>query len=280
MLKSNPILILNYLSSSPQGDFVVKSQRVNEIILLLKRKNVVSIKELKDKFKISEMTARRDLAVLARDRVIELIPGGAIFKSPHDPESEDEDRYLVAREENVRTVEKLKVGQRAALLIAPGDTIIIDIGSTTEYIAKFIREDIPVTTLCFTLNALVELYRKKSCTIIFAGGYFHDETMMFESPEGIELISRTRADKVFVSAAGVHPELGVTTVYPHELQTKRAIMSSARQRILVVDSAKFGKTKSVYFADLKSFHTVITNSDIPEDFRRWILDQGIELITA
>ncbi|MGD0727285.1 MAG: hypothetical protein ABSB63_17160 [Spirochaetia bacterium] len=48
----------------------------------------------------------------------------------------------------------------------------------------------------------------------------------------------------------------------------------------MVDSAKFGKTKSVYFADLKSFHTVITNSDVPGVFRRWILDQGIELITA
>jgi DeoR family deoxyribose operon repressor len=258
---------------------VDKSQRVNEIIMLLRRKNVVSIRELKDKFQISEMTARRDLSILAQDSVIELIPGGAIFKS-HTPESEDQEEYFVSQEENVRTVEKLKVGQRAALLIEPDDTIIIDIGSTTEYIAKFIREDVPVTILCYTLNVLFELYRKKNCTIIFAGGYFHDETMMFESPEGIELISRTRADKVFVSAAGVHPELGVTTVYPHELQTKRTILGSAKKRILVVDSAKFGKTKSVYFADLKSFHAVITNSDIPENFRRSIVDQGIELITV
>lgn len=262
------------------GTFVEKRQRVNEIILLLRRKSVVSIKELKDKFQISEMTARRDLSVLAQDSVIELIPGGAIFKSPHKAEPEDEEKYFVSQEENVRTVEKLKVGQRAALLIEPGDTIIIDIGSTTEYIAKFIREDIPVTTLCCTINALVELYRKKNCTIIFAGGYFHDETMMFESPEGTELISRTRADKVFVSAAGVHPELGVTTVYPYELQTKRTILSSAKKRILVVDSSKFGKTKSVYFADLKSFHAVVTNSDIPDNFRHSILDLGIELITV
>ncbi len=195
-------------------------------------------------------------------------------------EPEDEEKYFVSKEENVRTVEKLKVGQKAAQLIEHGDTIIIDMGSTTEYIAKFMREDIPVTTLCFSLNALVELYRKKNCTIIFAGGYFHDETMMFESPEGIELISRTRADKVFVSAAGVHPELGVTTVYPYELQTKRTILSSAKKRILVVDSAKFGKTKSTYFADLKSFHAVVTNSDLPEVYVRSIMDLGIELLTV
>lgn len=256
-----------------------KNRRVNEIISLLRRRNIVSIRELKDKFGISEMTARRDLLQLVEENVVEMIPGGAIFKSPHAEEQEGE-KYFVTQEENVRTVEKLKVGQRAATLIERGDTVIIDIGSTTEYIAKFVREDIPVTTLCFTLNALVELYRKRNCTIVFAGGYFHGETLMFESPEGIELISRTRADKVFVSAAGVHPELGVTTVYPHELLTKKTIMASAKKRILVVDSSKFGRMKSVYFADLSSFHTVITNDDLPDEPRRIIQERGIELLTV
>jgi len=256
-----------------------KNQRINEIVSLLRRKNIVSIRELKEKFDISEMTARRDLLHLVQDQVVEMIPGGAIFKSPHAEESEEE-KYFVTKEENVRTVEKLKVGQRAATLIEPGETVIIDIGSTTEFIAKFVREDIPVTMLCFTLNALVELCRKRDCNVIFAGGYFHGETLMFESPEGIELISRTRADKVFVSAAGVHPQLGVTTVYPHELLTKRTILASAKRRILVVDSSKFGKMKSVYFADLSSFHTIITNDDLPEEYRQAIQERGIELLTV
>jgi DeoR family deoxyribose operon repressor len=252
---------------------------MNEIVSLLRRKNIVSIRELKEKFNISEMTARRDLLHLVQDQVVEMIPGGAIFKSPHAEESEEE-KYFVTKEENVRTVEKLKVGQRAATLIEPGETVIIDIGSTTEFIAKFVREDIPVTMLCFTLNALVELCRKRDCNVIIAGGYYHAETLMFESPEGIELISRTRADKVFVSAAGVHPQLGVTTVYPHELLTKRTILASAKRRILVVDSSKFGKMKSVYFADLSSFHTIITNDDLPEEYRQAIQERGIELLTV
>ena len=106
------------------------------------------------------------------------------------------------------------------------------------------------------------MYKKKNCSIIFAGGYFHPQTMTFECSEGIELIKRTRADKAFVSAAGIHNELGITTVYPHELQAKKAILSSAKSRILVVDSSKFGQTKSVYFADMSSFQTVITDTGI------------------
>ncbi len=237
---------------------------------------MASIRELTKKFEVSEMTIRRDLSLLANENLIDLIPGGAILKRPEDTEG----RYLVTNEESVRTIEKLKIGQRAVSLVQPNETIILDIGTTTEIMAKYLREDAPITVLCFTLNTLVEVYKKKNCSIIFAGGYFHPQTMTFESPEGIELIKRTRADKAFVSAAGIHHELGVTTVYPHELQAKRAILSSARSRILVVDSSKFGQTKSVYFAELADFQTVITDSGLSDEYAAFIGERGIELIVV
>ena len=237
---------------------------------------MVSIRELTKKFEVSEMTIRRDLGLLAGENLVDLIPGGAILKRPEDNES----RYLVTKEESIRTIEKLKIGQRAVSLVQPDETIILDIGTTTEILAKYLREDAPITVLCFTLNALVEVYKKKNCSIIFAGGYFHPQTMTFESPEGIELIKRTRADKAFVSAAGIHQELGVTTVYPHELQAKKAILNSAKSRILVVDSSKFGQTKSVYFAEIADFQTIITDNGIPEEYAAFIREKGIELIVA
>jgi len=242
----------------------------------LRLRNMVNIRELTQKFHVSEMTVRRDLGVLASENLVDLIPGGAILKRPEDSGG----RYMVTNEESVRTIEKLKIGQRAVSLIEPGETIILDIGTTTEYMAKFIREDAPITVLCYTLNSLVEVYKKKNCSIIFAGGYYHTQTMMFESPEGIELIKRTRADKAFVSAAGVHRELGVTTVYPHELQAKKTILNSAKSRILVVDSSKFGKTKSVYFAALSDFQTIITDNGIPDDYAAFIRELGVELLVV
>lgn len=240
----------------------------------LRLRNMVNIRELTQKFNVSEMTVRRDLGVLASENLVDLIPGGAILKRPED----NGGRYMVTNEESVRTIEKLKIGQRAVSLIDPGETIILDIGTTTEYMAKFLREDAPITVLCYTLNSLVEVYKKKNCSIIFSGGYYHTQTMMFESPEGIELIKRTRADKAFVSAAGVHRELGVTTVYPHELQAKKTILSSAKSRILVVDSSKFGKTKSVYFAALSDFQIIITDNGIPDDYANFIRELGVELL--
>lgn len=254
-------------------DTVNKNRRILEIVNILQTKNAVYIKELTKRFNVSDMTIRRDLNTLASEQLVELIPSGAILKTT----KESGNTYLVTQEASVRTIEKLRIGQKAASLIEPNDTIILDIGTTTEYMAKYIRTDAPVTILCYTLNTVVELYKKKNCSIIFASGYFHPDTMAFESPEGIELIKRTRADKVFVSAAGIHQELGVTTVYPHELQSKKAILSSAKTHILLADSSKFGKTKSVYFSDLSDYHIIITDSGIPDSYAKLIREMGITL---
>ena len=79
------------------------------------------------------------------------------------------------------------------------------------------------------------------------------------------MIRRTRADKAFVSAAGIHDELGVTTVYPHELQAKKTVLSS---------------TKSVYFAKIGDFQTIIVDNGIPDKYAAFIREQGIELIVV
>jgi len=256
-----------------------KNQRIKDIINIIRLKNVVNIKELTKKLHVSEMTIRRDLDLLSQDNIVELIPGGAIFKPSVDLER-DEEKYFITHEETRRIREKMRIGQKAASLFEPNDTIIIDVGSTTEYLAKFMREDIPITILCFALNILVEVYRKRNCNPIFAGGYYHENTLMFESPEGINLISRTRADKAFVSAAGVHAELGVTCANPYELETKKAILSSSKTKILLVDSSKFGKTKIAYFADLRDFDMVITDTEIPTEYSTIIKNLDITLITV
>jgi DeoR family deoxyribose operon repressor len=256
------------------GDIVNRHNRIQEIVKSLRHRSVISIKDLTKRFGVSEMTIRRDLNLLEKESVIELIPGGAVLKTSADEDT----KYLVAEEESVRAIEKLKIGQKAVTYIGPNETIILDIGTTTEYIAKFIRDDLPLTVLAFTVNSLFEIYKKESCRVILAGGYYHPETMTFASPEGIELIKRTRADRAFVSAAGIHLELGVTTVYPHELDIKKAILRSAQNRILVVDSSKFGKTKSVYFADLADFQVVITDAGIPGEYVQHLDELGVKVV--
>ena len=254
-----------------------KIQRQNYILNNLKQNSSTTIHELASGLKVSEMTIRRDLLSLKRENRVKLLHGGVILNSPGTIESIDS-KYTLITAETRNSAEKRRIGQKAASLIEPHDIIIIDTGSTTENLSRCLSGDLPMTILCYTLNNLNEICKKKSCKLIFAGGYFHENSLMFESPQGVDLIKKNRANKAFLSAAGVSDKLGVTCSNHYEIETKRAAMASSQIRILLADSTKFGQVRSAYFADLSDFDIVITDTGLPPDYAALIEELGISLL--
>jgi DeoR family deoxyribose operon repressor len=100
---------------------------------------------------------------------------------------------------------------------------------------------------------------------------------MFESPEGIEVIKRIRANKAFISAAGVSKKLGVTCATSYEKETKQAVIESSDTKILLVDSSKFGKVKISHFTDLNNFDIIITDTGISKECEEVIKNIGVKL---
>jgi DeoR family deoxyribose operon repressor len=253
-----------------------KNNRVNYLLNRLSIDGFSSIKELSKKLEVSEMTIRRDLRELSKSNIVTLIPGGAILKK-NSLIDKDEEKYLIQAAESLMLEEKIKISRKAASLIEPNDVIVIDTGSTTENLPKFIPENIPLTIICYTLNILFNVYENKNWKLIFPGGYFHGDTLMLESPEGIEMIKRIRANKSFISAAGVSEKLGVTCATAYEKETKRVVIESSDKKILLVDSTKFGKIKISHFADLTDFDIIITDTGISKEFVNIIKNIGIKL---
>ncbi len=252
-----------------------KERRLRKIIELIKIHNAMSVNELADLMHVSHMTIRRDMDLLAAQNIIKIIHGGAVY-NPVDTDSSIETYNLTSAIAHY-TDEKIRIGKKCASLFSPEDVVILDAGSTTEYVAKFIPDNMPLTVLCYTLNTLLVIHRKQRCRMIFAGGYFHDDTLMFESQEGINLIQRNRASVAVISASGVDASLGITCVSPYETEVKRAAVKSSRRRILAVDSSKFGRIGSAYFADLDDFDMVITDTGIPDEYRNIFKKRGITL---
>lgn len=245
-----------------------KDERIEQLISLLQAQNGAAIKELAAQFNVSEMTIRRDLQVLEERNIVSLIHGAAIYNS-HP--------YEVAIAKDNRAGDKYRIGEKAVSLIKPNDVIIIDLGTTTEYVAKFLPDDIPLTVICYSSNALVEIYQKPNIEIYFSGGYYHHDSQMFESPEGINLIERISASKAFISAASINKKLSVSCVNEYEIKTKRAAIDSAEEKILLVDSSKFEQIRPGYFADLSEFDAVITDSNVDDEWIDTIKKLGIAL---
>jgi DeoR family deoxyribose operon repressor len=256
-----------------------KLERAGRLVSILQDRHGASIRELAQDLEVSEMTIRRDLARLRLDNVVSLVHGAAIFKSPSGGEPREGD-YHLSLEQTVKNQEKERIGREAARMVEPGDTIIIDIGTTTELMAKYIPPVYPVTILCFTMNALLELHKKKVENLIMGGGYYHPNTQLFESEETIALIQRTRAAKYFLSAAGVSRELGLTCANQYEVHIKQSCIASSSKKILLADSGKFDQIRPAYFASLDAVDTVITDQGINPDWVHLMQDMSIRVIVV
>lgn len=251
--------------------------RLNEIVSILKEKNGATVKELAGYFKVSEMTIRRDLGVLEDKNIVNNVYGAAIF-NPDGPLTGGDKDYSLDFAHITMEQEKIRIGKRAAAMITDEDVVIIDTGSTTEKLAFSVSGDCKASFYCYNLNIMNYLAGKKNIRLACAGGYYHPNTQMLESQEGIAFLRAMRATKAFVSAAGIHESLGVTCATNYEAPTKQAVIESSVEKILLADSSKFDQVKSAYFADIGTFQTVVTDKGLSERWREILRAAGIELV--
>ena len=253
-----------------------KTTRINRLIDILKVRSFVSIKELAVMLNVSEMTIRRDLEILEKNNISENIYGTTVYNPAHTVMKND-DEYDLLGEGKKKNAQKDDIGRFAASLIEADDIIIIDTGSTTERIAAHLPIDKNISVLCYNINILMELRRNAGVKMLFAGGFYHSNTQMFECPESIDFIKGVRAQKVFVSAAGVHQHLGVTCVNSYEVLAKKAILNSSLQKILVTDSSKFGVVRPAFFCELNEIDIIVTDKALPQEWQERISAAGIVL---
>lgn len=256
-----------------------KTERLNRIFDMVKRENGVPIQVLARHLDVSHMTIRRDLQRLVDDNLVKLIHGGVIL----NPELKDERgdyTYSLNVAGSVHAEEKRRIGALAASLVEADDTLIIDSGSTTEYLAKSLPPDREMTVITYALNIVTEIASLENIKLVCPGGIFHSNLLMFESQEGRELIKRHRATKAFISAAGIHNEFGATCSNSYERDTKRSAIESSVKRILVADSSKFGAIRSDYFANLDAFDLVVTDDGLGFSFKKYFQDLDIEVLLA
>lgn len=253
-----------------------KIERTNQILDIIKSHTNISVKELASLLDVSEMTIRRDVETLKADRQVNTLYGAVMYVG-NDREVTRGDNYYLSNAKSTHNEEKFRIGTFASSLISSEDVLIIDTGSTTEAFARCLSPAQKATILCYNSNILNVLLEKPNIDLIFSGGYYHPNSQMFESKAGLSLIQSTRANKAFISAAGVHQTLGVTCANSYEIETKKAIYNSSVEKILLADSSKFSVVKSAYFANPEDFDVIITDTNLSQEWVDYIHELNITL---
>jgi DeoR/GlpR family transcriptional regulator of sugar metabolism len=201
----------------------------------------------------SEMTVRRDLDALERDGVVRRVHGGAVAFSSRSNEVPYSVRTFDAAEA------KERIGAAVASLIADGETVVLDCGTTTAEVGRALRGR-AVTIMPLGLRTLIDLAYDDQVRLITPGGDVRPGELVFTGDLAEMAFERLRFDTFVLGCCGLNERDGVTTHVPADARIKRAAIAASRRTILVGDASKLGEVAFGKVCDLDALERLVTDA--------------------
>lgn len=241
------------------------SQRRIEIFNILQRNKTIEVNELAKQFNVSTMTIRRDLLIFEKQGLVTLTYGGAYLNKGVSVEP----NFSLKSAQVVEYKEAIAI--EASKMINDGDSIIIDCGTTTLNIVKYIQNK-KVTIITNSWPVISYLQGNSKIKLILAPGEYSEISAGTISSMTVEFYKNFFADKVFISTQGFSIEKGATVPSVDNALVKEAILKSAKEKILLVDHTKFGNNYLAKHSDISQLDYIITDEQV-EDYYLNILKQ-------
>lgn len=220
----------------------------------------MSIGEIAERFAVSEMTVRRVLYKLADAGLVIRTPGGAMVAPSGSME-----RTFLERSANMSGA-KDALGRAAAGLVHDGETVVLDSGTTTRCIARYLAARRNLVVVTTSLAVLEELAGSAGVQVRLTGGAYRRSSHDLSGNAVIESLGDINADKVFFGAAALSFRKGVMN---YDADMPRAFLHAGKQRILAMDSSKLGLEAVYRLCPVESCDLVITDSGVkPADLAR------------
>ena len=162
---------------------MLAAERQARIVHLIAQQKTVTVAELCKRFSVSDMTVRRDLQRLENDGILVRTHGGAVASTL------EQDAAFGVREQSF-TEEKEAIARVAASLVHPGETVILDAGTTTARLARYLHGKAGLTVITTSLHVLRELGSDDQITLIATGGTVRQATLSFVGSWAEEMLSR------------------------------------------------------------------------------------------
>jgi DeoR family transcriptional regulator of aga operon len=246
--------------------------RRRKILELVEQSGQVTIHDVVKQFAVSAVTARSDLDALSANGVVLRSHGGAVRYEP----TQD---YPLKLKATLHRPEKSRIGQAAAQLVQPNETIILDSGTTTAEIAKSLkRAKLKFTIITSALNIANELADAPEISLIMLGGLLRRVSYSFVGPQAEAMLRDLNADRLFLAVDGFDVEGGPFTPDVLEAQLNGLMMKVAKEVTVVADSTKIGRRSLFRIGPVENVHRLITDDRAPEEFTDALRKKGIEVI--
>ena len=251
-------------------------ERQTLILQMLNENGRVSINDLMEKFSISEVSVRKDLASLEEKKLLLRVKSGAVNLQQYN----ESDEFSLAKKSLKHAEEKKRIGKLAASLIHDNDTIIIDSGTTTMEVAKSLGDLKHLTSITNSLSIAHYLCQLDKYSVIALGGQIRTTS---ESTVGLiaeNSLNNYYCDILFLGVDSINLEKGMSTPNIEEASLNQKMIKSAEKVVAVFDSSKFEKRSFAFIANIDELDTVVTDEGITEEQKDYLESKGIEVLIA
>ena len=252
---------------------------------LLAERGFVRVAELSDAFGVTSVTARADLDALERVGVVRRVHGGAVpagAGTSAEPRPEREPSFEEALAASV--VPKQQIGERAAAMVRSGQSLILDVGTTTLQVAKALRARADLDDLTIFTNGLsiaLELEPEiPRFTVVVTGGTLRPRQHSLVHPLAGSVLDEVHVDLAFIGCNGVDPEHGVTNANLPEAAVKALMLKAAARAIAVADASKLGEVHLGRIAPVDQFHALVTDAAAPPALVGELEVAGLDVLIA
>ena len=243
------------------------SFRQSEILEVARTEGRVVVETLAEKFQVTLQTIRRDLTELADAGLLDRVHGGAVLRTGVSNFGYEERRRM---NEGAKTA----IGRLCAQAIPNNSSMILNLGTTTEAVARELLNHTNITVVTNNINVANILLANESCEIMVAGGALRRSDGGLVGDLTTDFIEQFKVDFAVIGASALDLDGDVLDFDLPEVRVSRAIIRQSRNVFLVTDATKLGRSAPIKLASLSEIDTVFTDSPLPADLAQRCKDCG------
>lgn len=247
--------------------------RQTDIIELTHKTGRVNVEQLALHFNVTSQTIRKDLNDLCDRGLLQRVHGGAVLSS-----SVVNYGYKARRE--LAAIEKRSIGLKAASLITDNCSLFINIGTTTEQVAKGLRGKNGVLAISNNINVINILYGDPGIDTIVAGGLVRHSDGGIVGEAAVDFIRQFKVDFAIIGASAIDEDGSLLDYDYREVKVAKAIIENSRHTILVADSMKYERTAPVRIAHLSQMNTFVTDKKPSQRLIQVCRESDVEILLS
>ncbi|MBU3142948.1 DeoR/GlpR family DNA-binding transcription regulator [Clostridium sp. CF012] len=249
-------------------------ERLEQILSILNKTGRIKVKELSQRFNVSEGMIRKDLQKLEKADALQRTYGGAILNRKISKNSS------IATRMNVNLNSKELISQKAFALVDDGDVVFLDTSSINFLLAKLIANSTKKITLITNMSIIPPLFNdNETVKLICIGGVYNNKSGGVFGSEVTNSIAKYTFNKGFLGSSGINLITNsVSTVTLEDGNVKEIIVSNSKEVFLLVEKEKFNVDGTYRFATLEDIDFIITDSDLTDEIRENLENSTLKLI--